>query len=200
MRLVQWLGWKSLKIEFTWWTLSMSLYSLPLPLDVMFKQITKQPISLLAALEIVTLFVKNRTFKQMQVIPLSKNSAKKNLFTIPVNSEWTAFNGPAEFKWKCTWTAPEPDLAMVFPIFQLFAKERRRWHCFQAPRWYLRMFYFHKERQPISEMCCWNCKNTLLVKSNPTHVSCQQLVLLTANRKTCHLEAFEKTLWILSIG
>ena len=154
MRLDQWLGWKSLKFEFTWWTLSMNLYSLPLPLDVMFKQITKQPISLLAALEIVTLFVKNRTFKQMQVIPLSKNSAKKNLFTIPVYSEWTAFNGPAEFKWKCTWTAPEPDLAMVFPIFQLFAKERRRWHCFQAPRWYLRMFYFHKERRPISEMCC----------------------------------------------
>ena len=60
--------------------------------------VTKQPISLLAALEIVTLFVKNRTFKQMQVIPLSKNSAKKNLFTIPVYGEWTAFNGPAEFK------------------------------------------------------------------------------------------------------
>ena len=76
----------------------MNLYSLPLPLDVMFKQITRQPISLLAAVEIVTLFVKNRTFKQMQVIPLSKNSAKKNLFTIPVYSEWTAFNGPAEFK------------------------------------------------------------------------------------------------------
>ena len=50
----------------------MSLYSLPLPLDVMFK-----PISLLAAVEIVIFFVKNRTFKQIQVIPLSKNAAKK---------------------------------------------------------------------------------------------------------------------------
>ena len=55
----------------------MSPYSLPLPLDVMFKEITKQLISLLAAVQIVTLFVKNRTFERMQVIPLSKNAAKK---------------------------------------------------------------------------------------------------------------------------
>ena len=89
MRLDQWLGWKSLKFEFTWWTLSMNLYSPPLPLDVMFKQITRQPISLLAALEIVTLFVKNRTFKQMQVIPLSKNSAKKKLIHHP-SIQWVS--------------------------------------------------------------------------------------------------------------